>query len=74
MAGAAGISRPTLYRWFPTKEELLAAISAYEEERFDIGLQRVIDVDPDAETTTGRRPAVPHALPRRVDDARSDRR
>jgi len=43
VAAAAGISRPTLYRWFPTKQELLAAISAYEEERFDIGLQEVID-------------------------------
>jgi AcrR family transcriptional regulator len=43
VASAAGISRPTLYRWFPTKEDLLAAITAYEEERFDIGLQQVID-------------------------------
>jgi AcrR family transcriptional regulator len=43
VANAAGISRPTLYRWFPTKADLLAAISAYEEERFDIGLQLVID-------------------------------
>ena len=43
VASAAGISRPTLYRWFPTKADLLAAIAAYEEERFDIGLQQVID-------------------------------
>jgi AcrR family transcriptional regulator len=43
VANAAGISRPTLYRWFPTKADLLAAITAYEEERFDIGLQLVID-------------------------------
>lgn len=39
----AGISRPTVYRWFPTKSDLLAAIVAYEETQFDIGLQVVID-------------------------------
>ena len=43
VAAAAGISRPTLYRWFPTKTDLLAAVSAYEETQFDIGLQVVID-------------------------------
>ncbi len=43
VARAAGISRPTLYRWFPTKTDLLAAVSAYEETQFDIGLQVVID-------------------------------
>jgi TetR/AcrR family transcriptional regulator, repressor for uid operon len=43
VANAAGISRPTLYRWFPSKDDLLAAITAYEEERFDVGLQLVID-------------------------------
>ena len=42
VAAAAGVSRPTLYRWFPTKEELLAAISGYEEEQFDLGLHAVI--------------------------------
>jgi AcrR family transcriptional regulator len=42
VAAAAGVSRPTLYRWFPTKDELLAAISEYELEQFDIGLQAVI--------------------------------
>src|ERR1700710_1983441 len=43
IATAAGVSRPTLYRWFPTKDELLAAITAYEEEQFDLGLHAVID-------------------------------
>ena len=43
VAAVAGISRPTLYRWFPTKADLLAAVSAYEEVLFDIGLQVEID-------------------------------
>jgi TetR/AcrR family transcriptional regulator, repressor for uid operon len=43
VAAAAGISRPTLYRWFPTRADLLSAITAYEEQQFDIGLQVVID-------------------------------
>ena len=43
VAAAAGISRPTLYRWFPTQRELLVAVKAYEEVQFDIGLQVVID-------------------------------
>ncbi|MGH3633200.1 TetR/AcrR family transcriptional regulator [Mycobacterium sp.] len=34
----AGVSRPTLYRWFPSKEELLAAFSRYERQAFDSGL------------------------------------
>ncbi len=43
IASAAGVSRPTLYRWFPTKDDLLAAVARYEEEQFDIGLRRVIE-------------------------------
>ncbi len=43
VASAAGISRPTLYRWFPTKDDLFAAITAYEIEHFDVGLRQVID-------------------------------
>jgi AcrR family transcriptional regulator len=34
----AGVSRPTLYRWFASKEELLAAFSHYEREMFDTGI------------------------------------
>jgi AcrR family transcriptional regulator len=43
VAAEAGVSRPTLYRWFPTKTVLLAAITAYEVEQFDIGLQALAD-------------------------------
>ena len=43
VAAAAGVSRPTLYRCFPTKDDLLAAIAGYEEEQFDCGLRAVID-------------------------------
>jgi AcrR family transcriptional regulator len=51
IATAAGVSRPTLYKWFPTKEALLAALSAYEEELFDARLQAVIE----AQRTPARR-------------------
>ena len=47
VATEAGISRPTLYRWFPTKALLLASITAYEVEQFDIGLQQLADAHPD---------------------------
>jgi AcrR family transcriptional regulator len=47
VAAEAGVSRPTLYRWFPTKTVLLAAIAAYEVEQFDIGLQALADAHRD---------------------------
>lgn len=51
IAAAAGVSRPTLYKWFPTKDALLGAFSTYEEQRFDAELQAVID----AQRTPARR-------------------
>jgi AcrR family transcriptional regulator len=51
IAAAAGVSRPTLYRWFPTKDALLAALTAYEEDLFDARLRAVID----AQRTPARR-------------------
>jgi AcrR family transcriptional regulator len=36
----AGVSRPTLYRWFASKEELLEAFGRYEREMFDSGTAR----------------------------------
>ncbi len=40
VAVQAGVSRPTLYRWFPSKDELLLAFSRYERQSVDIGLAR----------------------------------
>jgi AcrR family transcriptional regulator len=36
----AGVSRPTLYRWFASKGELLDAFGVYEREMFDSGISR----------------------------------
>jgi AcrR family transcriptional regulator len=43
IALAAGVSRPTLYKWFPTKEALFAALTAYEEELFDSRLLAAVE-------------------------------
>jgi AcrR family transcriptional regulator len=40
VATQAGVSRPTLYRWFASKEELLSAFSQYERQVFESGLGR----------------------------------
>lgn len=40
VATQAGVSRPTLYRWFASKEELMSAFSRYEREIFEIGLAK----------------------------------
>lgn len=37
VAAQAGVSRPTLYRWFSSKQELLAAFGSYEERIFNSG-------------------------------------
>ncbi len=36
----AGVSRPTLYRWFASKQELLDAFGIYEREMFDNGISK----------------------------------
>jgi AcrR family transcriptional regulator len=43
IAAAAGVSRPTLYKWFPTKQALLDAFSAHERQLFADRLQAVVD-------------------------------
>lgn len=40
VATQAHVSRPTLYRWFASKEELLDAFSSYERQTFESGLAR----------------------------------
>lgn len=40
VAAQAQVSRPTLYRWFASKEELLSAFSRYERQVFESGLGR----------------------------------
>lgn len=48
VAAAAGVSRPTLYRWFPTKEHLLAGITEHEKEQFAIALGTAIAAEASA--------------------------
>jgi AcrR family transcriptional regulator len=38
VAAEAKVSRPTLYRYFPSKEELLDAFGLYEQDNFDAGI------------------------------------
>ena len=45
VAEAAGVSRPTLYRWFATKEGLLTAIVLRQESRFYNGLAKAIEAE-----------------------------
>jgi AcrR family transcriptional regulator len=42
VAAAAGVSRPTLYRWFPSKEELLEAFGRYEQRKYDDGIAEAV--------------------------------
>jgi AcrR family transcriptional regulator len=43
VAGQAGVSRPTLYRWFPSKGELLAAFGIYEQQKYDEGMATTLE-------------------------------
>jgi AcrR family transcriptional regulator len=40
VATAARLSRGTVYRYFPSKEDLLAVLAEYERDRFSDGLRR----------------------------------
>jgi AcrR family transcriptional regulator len=42
VAIAAGVSRPTLYRWFPSKEALLDAFGRYERQKYDAGISAAV--------------------------------
>jgi AcrR family transcriptional regulator len=44
IAETAGVSRGTLYRYFPSKEHVLAAAAAYDAQRFSDGIDEVLSV------------------------------
>ena len=45
----AGLSRGTVYRYFPTKEDLLAVLAEYEQDRFADGLRQALAPVPEDE-------------------------
>ena len=45
LADEAGVSRPTVYRWFVSREAVLGALAGYAVDRFDEGLRSVVETD-----------------------------
>jgi AcrR family transcriptional regulator len=42
VAATAGVSRPTLYHWFPSKQALLDAFGRYEQDKYDAGIAAAV--------------------------------
>src|ERR1700692_4775574 len=42
IAEAAGVSRGTLYRYFPSKDHVLMGAADYDERRFSVGLDAAL--------------------------------